>query len=104
MSAKASQRAERPRQQLLERRTKARQAAGGEVVFFFADPDAVEVHGTLLDVSLDGFRAAHPNTALRAGQEVAFRHPLARGSAQVIWNRVLGDRVETGFRVLEKTS
>lgn len=99
MRAKPSRRAERVELQVMERRQKERKPAEGEVVFFLHDPD-MEIHGSLLDVSTDGFRAAHQHTALCTGQQVTFHHAFTEGSAEVVWNRVLGDRVESGFLIL----
>jgi hypothetical protein len=31
---------------------------------------------------------------------VDFRHAVADGKARVMWNRIAGDRVETGFFVI----
>jgi hypothetical protein len=45
---------------------------------------------------------AHASTALAPGQILHFSHSAASGSARVIWNRVLDDRVETGFLILRK--
>ena len=43
---------------------------------------------------------AHGCTSLAAGQVVEFSHIEAAGKALVIWNRILVDRVETGFFVV----
>jgi hypothetical protein len=58
------------------------------------------VHGRLLDVSGGGFRVAHSCAALRAGQQVQFRYKDTAGMARVMWNRILPERVETGFVIL----
>ena len=85
---------------LAERRKKERKPARGEVRFLLGKPAEVEVRGRLIDASDGAFRAAHQYTALCAGQEVSFRHPTARGTARVIWNRILNGEVETGFLIL----
>jgi hypothetical protein len=100
MRAKTSWRPDCRDGQMIERRGTVRHAAGGEVVFFFADPEAVEIRGVLLDVSAGGFRAVHMHTELRAGQNVKFHHALANGLAQVVWNRIVGNRIESGFIVV----
>ncbi|HEX2712689.1 MAG TPA: PilZ domain-containing protein [Candidatus Acidoferrales bacterium] len=100
MRAKPSWRAERVGQQVLERRGKERQPAEGEVVIFFEDPEPVEVRGSLVDVSADGFRVSHQHRALCTGQRVTFHHAFAEGLAEVVWTRVLGNRAETGFLIL----
>src|SRR2546427_9134560 len=71
MLAKPSRRAERIELQVMERRQDERKPAEGQVVFFLHNPD-IEIRGSLLDVSPDGFRAAHQHTALCAGQQVTF--------------------------------
>ncbi len=100
MPAKISWRAECRGAAVLERRRKERQAAEGEVVLFLEDPEPIEIQGRLVDVNATGFRAGHQYTALRAGQLVTFRHAFAQGFAQVVWNRVIGNLVESGFQIL----
>ncbi len=100
MSAKRSPHAECLRAQVLERRRNQRTRIDGEVVLLFDDPDPIEVRGRLVDLSSDGFRATHHHKALHTGQQVAFCHSFAQGSAQVVWTMVLGDRIETGFLVI----
>jgi len=82
-----------------ERRSEIRRPASGPVSLSFADPLPVTVSGTLLDVSSGGFRAAHGNSSLRAGMDVDFAHAAASGKARVAWNRISGNRIETGFVV-----
>ena len=89
----------------LEQRREARREAGGGVRFSFQELGtklgSKEVRGTLLDRSAKGFRAQHDCAELTAGQVVRFRLGAAsRGKAQVIWTRILGDRVESGFLIL----
>ncbi|MBI3697222.1 MAG: hypothetical protein HY238_20600 [Acidobacteria bacterium] len=68
---------------------------------FLQDPEPVEIEGRLLDYSNGGFRVAHRHSVLRAGQEVRFRHLRAEGKARVVWNRILAQRVESGFLILK---
>ena len=82
------------------RRKEERYKGEGEVRLFFEDPTRQEVNGSLLDYSNNGFRAAHKYCALHTGQVVDFRHVIANGKARVMWNRIIEDRVETGFLVL----
>ncbi len=103
MPAKTSWRAEGLETAAPERRRRERQAAKGEVVFFFEDPEPVEIGGRLIDLSTTGFRASHQYTALRAGQVVSFHHSFAQGFAQVVWNRVVGNVAESGFQILTTT-
>ena len=86
---------------LLEKRREPRLPGDGEVWLLLEDLGPVEIEGRLLDYSTGGFRAAHRNQLLRAGQDVRFRHFRAHGRARVIWNRILPRRVETGFLILE---
>jgi hypothetical protein len=84
-----------------EKRREPRNAASGNVQIRFANPTNVEVDGRLLDVSIGGFRMSHDFVSLEAGQMVEFSHAAARGRARVIWNRILEQRVETGFLVVK---
>ena len=84
-----------------ERRSEKRFPGNGPLKLSFADPGPQEVNGQLLDYSTSGFRGEHPYTALHAGQEVEFQHPVAVGRARVMWNRIADDRVETGFLVIK---
>jgi hypothetical protein len=85
---------------MANRRKEDRYKGEGEVRLFFEDPTRQEVNGSLLDYSNSGFRAAHKYCALHTGQVVDFRHVIAKGRARVMWNRIIEDRVETGFLVL----
>jgi hypothetical protein len=82
-----------------EMRREERRKAEGSVRVRFATPQVVEVEGRLVDVSASGFRMTHTCVALAAGQVVEFSHVEAAGQARAVWNRVLADRVETGFLV-----
>jgi hypothetical protein len=88
MSARAMQ---------LEKRREQRRRGTGSVEIRFGDPKARRVEGVLIDVSASGFRMAHQDAALEAGQIVEFSHPEAAGKARVMWNRIVEGRVETGF-------
>lgn len=104
MPAKTSWRAECFDAAAPERRHKERQAGEGEVVLFFEDPEPVEIGGRLMDLNTTGFRASHQYAALRGGQVVSFRHAFAQGFAQVVWNRIVGNLVESGFQILSSTT
>jgi hypothetical protein len=82
------------------RRAEERFPAEGEVTLSFDDPVPRHFEGRLLDYSARGFRAAHAWARLENGQEVDFRHDTASGRARVMWNRIVGDAVETGFLVI----
>ncbi len=84
-----------------ERRREARRTASGPVVLTLLDPlQPFTVHGSLLDVSGHGFRAAHNFPGLTCGQEVGFEHQGRRGRARVAWTRVTQEGIESGFFVL----
>ena len=84
-----------------EKRREFRRPTGGIVHLKLTTPRPFEVLGRLLDISDGGFRMTHNYTPLAAGQMVEFRHHENSGSARVVWNRILGDRVETGFVVVK---
>ena len=83
-----------------ERRKEVREAADAELTLIVDDPFPAEVRGRLIDISRSGFRASHSYPQFEPGQQVRFRYPAAEGQARVMWNRILKDRVETGFLVL----
>jgi hypothetical protein len=85
---------------LQEQRKEARQPAEGPVLVRFADPQPSEILGQLMDVSPSGFRMSHANQSLHSGQMVEFSHYLAVGAARVMWNRIMDQRVETGFLIV----
>ena len=87
-----------------ERRRNPRQPTQGVVFFTIKQLDPLEVRGLLEDLSGNGFRAAHDFTGLCPGEQVEFRHDHGTGVAKVIWTRISGSTVESGFLVLEKTS
>jgi hypothetical protein len=86
--------------QIGEKRRESRRPADGLAHVEFSNPRPVKIQGRLMDVSSSGFRMAHSYTSLAAGQVVDFAHSEARGSARVMWNRILDRRVETGFLVV----
>jgi len=84
----------------VEQRREPRHAAVGEVVFQFGDARK-EVRARLIDRSTGGFRAEHDSTELTCGQLVEFQiDASARRVARVMWTRIAGGRVETGFLIL----
>src|SRR6476646_2160627 len=90
--------------QHVEQRREPRRAARGEVRFQFgagmAASDGAEVRGKVLDRSAGGFRAQHDCSRLTCGQIVEFRLTSSSGLASVVWTRILGERVESGFLIL----
>ncbi len=87
---------------IAEQRTEDRSPAHGEVWFALDGPDARQFRGSLVDCSRRGFRAAHPQTSLSAGQRVRFRHSFGEGRALVMWNRIVEHHVESGFLILDE--
>jgi hypothetical protein len=83
-----------------EKRREERREASGLVHVRFSDPRTIEIEGQLMDVSSSGFRMAHGCASLEAGQLVEFSYPEAAGHARVMWNRILAERVESGFLVV----
>ena len=79
------------------RRKEKRVGAGGAVRLRLTEPVPANQAGVLLDVSVHGFRVMHTCRTLSSGQIVGFEHAFGSGRARVIWTRVLGDRVESGF-------
>ncbi|MGA2596388.1 MAG: PilZ domain-containing protein [Bryobacteraceae bacterium] len=84
-----------------DRRSEERHDTSGELRLSLDDPMPQEITGTLLDYSRNGFRALHHCAELHTGQVVQFRHLIASGTARVIWNRILPERVESGFLVVQ---
>jgi hypothetical protein len=83
-----------------DKRQEPRRPAEGAVQIRFSNPQPEQIQGRLIDISASGFRMAHGHTSLEAGRFVEFTHADAAGHARVAWNRILEDRVETGFYVL----
>lgn len=86
--------------EITNRRSEERFNADGELLLSFDDPAHREVNARLVDYSKSGFRATHGYPALSSGQVVRFQRLLAWGNARVVWNRITGEKVETGFVVL----
>ena len=86
--------------QCAEQRRERRRAAVGKVIFQFGDAPK-QVRARLVDRSTTGFRAEHDSSELTCGQLVEFRFgAAAKRVARVVWTRISGDRVETGFLIL----
>lgn len=80
-----------------ERRSSRRRECSGEVRLFRNGPGVSQVRGSLSDISDEGFRMTHHCMELGAGEKIKFSHPYGQGWAIVIWTRVAGENVETGF-------
>ncbi len=86
-----------------EKRREPRQPTSGQVAVNPEDPMVGQgFEGTLVDVSAGGFRARHRCVGVYPGLVVQFSHSKARGEARVVWNRILGEDVESGFLVLSR--
>lgn len=83
-----------------EKRREARQSTRGALTLRWEGGPSSPIDGDLVDISLHGFRAAHRYPGLVTGQEVVFEHADSGGRARVIWTRILGTHVESGFLVL----
>jgi hypothetical protein len=57
----------------------------------------------LVDMSGSGFRGLHGSFTLCAGQRVRFQYPRHKGVAVVMWNRLLGGHVESGFLIVSRS-
>ena len=58
------------------------------------------MEAALIDVSQHGFRASHSHVRLATGQEVWFECSGEQGRARVIWTRIMGTEVQSGFLIL----
>lgn len=85
-----------------EQRREDRRPAEGEVQLSTEGPGSFTFHGRLIDSSKSGFRASYQGASLATGQQVRFRHSLGEGRALVMWNRILEQRIESGFLILDK--
>lgn len=83
-----------------EKRREPRLPASGRVIFRLAGENAKTLEASLIDVSPHGFRAAHAYPRLTTGQEIWFEYDGAHGRARVIWTRIMGSEVQSGFLVL----
>jgi hypothetical protein len=86
-----------------ERRTQPRRLASGQVEL---RPEWLtstsSIPGQMLDINSGGFRASHNFQALVSGHIVEFAFGRQKGRARVVWTRILGDQVESGFVILPR--
>jgi len=82
-----------------DRRAEPRRKAQGEVLL--KPSGGAAVAGRLVDIAKSGFRAGHGLQTLRPGQVVSFEIAGFAGCARVVWTRILGEQVESGFLILE---
>ena len=79
-----------------DRRREPRRPARGEVRLWVST-ETPTVQGRLLDISRNGFRAAHNQKDLAAGEEIIFQHASGAGRARGVWNRIHAGKVQSGF-------
>jgi hypothetical protein len=101
MHLKQSLLAECPAAHTGERRRNPRREVQGVVFLKILKSDlrSAPIRAFLIDLSTSGFRASHTCKELSSGQEVAFCHDGGEGMARVVWTRIVGPSVETGFFV-----
>jgi hypothetical protein len=58
--------------------------------------------GQMMDINGSGFRARHSFQTLGSGNIVDFAYGSLQGQARVVWTRILGDQVESGFLILSR--
>jgi|SRR5579871_3465806 len=97
--------AKRQRTRDAEKRREPRDTDISDISLVFADSNATsglrEVYGQLIDHSGRGFRAIHGFPGLTCGQMVQYRVPASsEGRARVVWTRIAGTKVETGFFIV----
>lgn len=83
-----------------EKRREPRQPGEGEVHLSADEPLGPACVGRLIDVSKQGFRAAHDCAEIRSGLVLRFRHPTGSGLARVVWTRITNQGMEAGFFLL----
>ena len=103
MHLKQSLLAERPPDHKEERRRNPRQEVQGVIFLKFLNSDfrSAAIRAVLIDLSASGFRVSHTSKELCSGQEVAFCHDAGEGMARVVWTRIVGQGVESGFLVCQ---
>jgi hypothetical protein len=92
------------RMKLEDRRTETRFPADEDVRLRPQGLMSPAIKGRLLDVAASGFRVQHESRSLVSGVTVHFDFPGVEGLAQVMWTRILGNSVESGFHILWKTT
>jgi hypothetical protein len=83
-----------------ERRGAPRYAAKGPIRLTLQGPPPRVIDGQLVDQSVSGFRAQHSSRLLDSGTTVDFAGEARAGRARVVWTRIVGGRVESGFLIL----
>jgi len=103
MHLKQSLLAERPPGHQEERRRNPRREVQGVIFLRILKSDlrSAPIRAFLMDLSASGFRASHASKELCSGQEVAFCHDAGNGMARVVWTRIDGHSVESGFLICQ---
>lgn len=84
-----------------DHRGEQREPVEGAISLMLAGIGASEVRGRLVDHSANGFRMEHSFAGLSCGQMVQCRFDdSSPKTARVVWTRIHGERVESGFFVL----
>lgn len=86
-----------------DRRTQPRRPASGQINLRPEGLAAATAAGQMLDINSGGFRARHSFQTLVSGHIVEFAYKRQKGRARVVWTRILGDQVESGFMILPRT-
>ena len=86
-----------------EKRREPRAPGRGSVRVVWENAKQYELEGRLRDYSPSGFRMRHHSHDLTAGQLVDFVHFSGKGRARVVWTRITGEEVETGFLVVSES-
>jgi hypothetical protein len=82
----------------LDRRREPRTPHSGVIEISFEDPGPMTITADLIEVSAQGFRAAHDAKSLAPGLVVRYGNESSR--ARVMWTHVLEGRCVSGFLVL----
>lgn len=82
-----------------DRRSEPRLSADGDILLLIETPQPIQVRARLIDQSPSGFRAAHMYPALASGQRLRCRLAGVEFPVRVIWNRILEEQMESGFRI-----
>ena len=85
-----------------DRRSEPRRPARGRVKL--RPDDGPAIAGELVDIAKSGFRAGHSLPTLLPNQLVEFEIAGYKGRARVVWTRILGPQVESGFLILPRDS
>ena len=82
-----------------DRRAETRRKTAADVTLWL-NGSPFKVPGAVKDLTKSGFRARHNAPTLRPSHIVEFELAGVSGHARVVWTRVLGDQVESGFLIL----